>query len=207
MTLRPGTAHEVSAAGPPHWREVSAALASAFYDDPVWSWLLPDDATRISSLRRFFGIEARHIVLQHGRSLAGKDGDEILGAALVLPPGRWRTPLRVQALHAPGYARVFGRRLPRALGVLAQMERRHPSRPHSYLAYVGVAASAQERGLGTALLTPMLDRCDRERLPAYLEASSPASARLYARLGFTTIEEIRPLGAPPIQLMSREPAA
>jgi GNAT superfamily N-acetyltransferase len=84
-------------------------------------------------------------------------------------------------------------------------ERRHPRQRHYYLPYIGVRPAAQGRGLGTALLQPVLERCDRERLPAYLEASSPDNARLYRRLGFTTLETIRPLGSPPIELMIRNP--
>ncbi len=197
--------HTVSSAPHAHWREVSKALAAAFCDDPVMGWLLPDDARRAAALWRFFGIETRQIVLAHGQSVACADGGRTLGAALVLPPGRWRTPLSVQALYGPRYLQVFGRRLPHALGVLTQMERRHPRGDHYYLPYIGVVAAAQGRGMGAALLGPVLERCDREGMPAYLEASSPRSARLYERLGFTTTEKIRPLGSPPLELMWREP--
>jgi len=196
----------VAAVGPERWREVTAVLAAAFHDDPVFRWLIPDDARRRPALERFFAIEARDVALAHGRSLAGSDErDGLVGAALVLPPGRWRMPLRVQAAHAPAWVRIFGRRLPHALGLLTRLEQRHPREPHAYLAYVGVVAAAQGRGVGTALLAPLLDRCDRERLPAYLEASNPRSASLYERLGFETTATIRPLGAPPIRLMSRTP--
>jgi GNAT superfamily N-acetyltransferase len=196
----------VAAVGLERWREVTAVLATAFHDDPVFRWLLPDDAKRGAALQRFFAIETREIALGHGRSLVhGDDRGDPIGTALVLPPDRWRTPLRVQATQSASYVRIFGRRLPHALGVLTHMERRHPRDPHWYLPYIGVVAAAQGRGVGTALLAPILDRCDQEGLPAYLEASNPRCARLYARLGFATTETIRPLGAPPIQLMSRDP--
>jgi ribosomal protein S18 acetylase RimI-like enzyme len=203
MSLTAGQGIET--ADPVRWREVSAALAEAFCDDPVLSWLLPDAATRGSALRRFFAIETRHIALPHRQSTTTAGTAEVAGAALVLPPGQWRTPVRVQVLHAAGYLRVFRGRLPRALGTLTVLERRHPRQRHYYLAYIGVRPAAQGRGLGTALLQPMLERCDRERLPAYLEASSPDNARLYRRLGFTTLEIIRSLGSPPIELMIRNP--
>ena len=203
MSLTAG--HGIGTAEPARWRELSAALAEAFHDDPVFSWLLPDGATRTAALRRFFAIETRHIALRHRQSTTTAGTGEAAGAALILPPGQWRTPVRVQALHAPGYQRAFGRQLPRALGTLTILERRHPRHRHYYLAYIGVRPSAQGRGLGTALLQPLLDRCDREQLPAYLEASSPGNARLYRRLGFTTREIIRPLGSPPIELMIRNP--
>jgi ribosomal protein S18 acetylase RimI-like enzyme len=102
---------------------------------------------------------------------------------------------------------VFGRRLPHALGMITSLERHHPRADHYYLPYIGVAPTAQGHGLGTALLRPILDRCDRDGVPAYLEASNPRCARLYERLGFPTTATIRPLRAPPIQLMWREPGA
>lgn len=184
------------------WPAVSRILAAAFANDPVFGWLIADDASRRERLERYFAIEARDIALAHGWSEAAGEG-----VALVLPPGEWRTPLRVQALRAPAYGAVFGRRLPRALGVLTQMERRHPREAHVYFPYIGVAPVAQGRGLGAALMRPVLERCDREGLPAYLEASNPRCVHLYERLGFVGDEEIRPLGSPPIRLMRREPAA
>jgi len=53
---------------------------------------------------------------------------------------------------------------------------------------------------------PVLSRCDRERRPAYLEASSTRSRDLYARHGFAVEEEIRlPGDGPPMWRMWREP--
>jgi GNAT superfamily N-acetyltransferase len=199
--------HDIRIADPTQWPELSATLAEVFYDDPVFGWLLPDKTDRIAALRRFFVIETRHIALGHRYSTTTAAASGADGAALILPPGHWRTPLRVQAVHASGYLRIFRRRLPRALGVLTALERRHPRQPHYYLPYIGVRPHAQGQGLGTALLAPLLQRCDREALPVYLEATSPDNARLYRRLGFTTRETLRPLGSPPIELMIRNPPA
>ena len=71
---------------------------------------------------------------------------------------------------------------------------------------LGVATRCQGQGLGTALLRPTLDRCDREGLPAYLEASSQRSAALYERLGFVHLGEGRIPGGPPFWPMRRPPA-
>jgi GNAT superfamily N-acetyltransferase len=185
------------------WPEVSTALAEAFQNDPIFTWLIPSADARAVALQRFFELEARHIALPHGTSISVTAPDRTLGAALVLPPGEWRMPIRAQARHAPEFVRIFGRRLPLALGLLATIERRHPRYPHHYLAYLGVTPSAQGCGAGTALLRAMLERSDAEGLPAYLEASSPDNARLYRRMGFETQDVVRPFGAPPMELMLR----
>jgi GNAT superfamily N-acetyltransferase len=202
-----GVGHEVVPAARHRWREVSDALAAAFTDDPVFRWLLPHDDSRPRALRRFFAIEARRIVLKLDQSVLAADRRQVAGAALVLPPGQWRTPLSVTGLFGPRYTQIFGARLPRALRVLNGLERQHLRPPHVYFPYIGVVPDAQGQGLGTALMTPVLQRCDRDGIPAYLEASNPSCARLYERLGFVGFEEITPAGSPPIRLMLREPAA
>jgi RimJ/RimL family protein N-acetyltransferase len=50
---------------------------------------------------------------------------------------------------------------------------------------IAISKEVQGQGVGTALINSVLDRCDREGLPAYLEASSERSRALYERLGFT----------------------
>jgi GNAT superfamily N-acetyltransferase len=187
------------------WPELSAALAEAFQDDPVMSWLLPDAGRRAAALRRFFALETRYVALPHASSVAAAGEEGTLGAALVLPPGRWRMPLSAQATHAPEFLRIFRGRLPHALGLLSAIERRHPRHPHYYLAYIGVTPAAQGLGVGTRMLESIAQRCDRERVPAYLEASTPRNAELYRRMGFEGIEVITPFGAPPMELMIREP--
>jgi GNAT superfamily N-acetyltransferase len=65
----------------------------------------------------------------------------------------------------------------------------------------------QGRGIGSAMMFPVLSRCDAEGVPAYLEASSPRNRGLYERHGFEVSEEfeIGP-GAPPLWRMWRSPA-
>jgi hypothetical protein len=48
-------------------------------------------------------------------------------------------------------------------------------------------------------------RCDRDGLPAYLEATTPRSVGLYRRHGFEVVTEIRVGSAPPIFPMVRRP--
>jgi GNAT superfamily N-acetyltransferase len=177
-------------------------LAAAFHDDPVLGWLMPDEGTRAARLRRFFAVELRAVGLARGTVWCD---DELTGAVITTPPGRWRLPLAVQVRHGPAFARAFGARLPHATILLARMEHRHLREPHHYLAYIGVVPEAQGRGLGASLMAPTLARCDAEGLPAYLEASSPRNAALYERLGFRALGELTLGSSPPLVLMRRAP--
>jgi GNAT superfamily N-acetyltransferase len=176
-------------------------LAEAFYDDPIIGWLMPDSGKRQARLRRFFGIELRHMVLPRGEAWTTSD---LSGAALILPPDTWRVPPHATLLEGG----VFGVHLLKAARLGAKMEWRHARdvhEPHYYVRDVGVLPSMQGRGLGGALMRPTIERCDQERLPAYLEASSARSAALYERLGFQLIEELRVADSPPLRLMLRPP--
>lgn len=173
-------------------------LADAFYEDPIFSWMMPQDRSRVTRLRRFFAIQLRHVGLPRGRVWTSSD---LVGASLSTPPGAWRVPPLAALLQGA----TFGVCLPRAARLLGAVESRHPRQPHYYFADVGVLPGMQGQGVGSALMGPTLERCDREGLPAYLEASSERSAALYERLGFRVTRELRVAGSPPLRLMLRPP--
>lgn len=177
---------------------LAGALARAFHEDPIFGWLMPDEGRREPRLRRYFALQLRHMALSRGRvwTTSGLEG-----AALTMPPGRWRVPPLASLLQGG----CFGVRVARAARMLAVVEARHLREPHYYFADIGVVPELQGRGLGSALMAPTLERCDRERLPAYLEASSERSAALYERLGFELTEVLRVGASPPLRLMVRAP--
>ena len=68
----------------------------------------------------------------------------------------------------------MGRNVSRGMTAVQTMEKRHPKEPaHYYLPVLGVEPEFQGRGFGSALLQPVLARCDRDRVGAY---SSPRNA-------------------------------
>ena len=111
------------------------------------------------------------------------------------------------ARHPAGGQRLRGppRRGPRGWEPRWSGATAHVREPHYYVRDIGVHPDMQGRGLGSALLRPTLERCDREGLPAYLEASSERNAALYERLGFQLTRELRVGGSPPLRLMLRPP--
>lgn len=196
-------ADEVRKASGAETGAIARTLARAFESDPVFGWVLPKSERRAAVLDPAFALFLRRIWLELGETYTSGDAD---GAAIWHPPGHWRQSLGEQLRLLPGFARVWGRSTPRALRGLTALERGHPSEPHFYLAVMGVAPGRQGRGLGSKLMHPVLSRCDEERIPAYLEASTPRNRALYERHGFVTTSEDRiARGAPPVWRMWRDP--
>jgi len=102
-------------------------------------------------------------------------------------------------------ATVSGSKRDDVFALMAEMGRYHPSEPHWYLPLIGVDPSYHRRGMGTGLMRRGLERCNREGMPAYLEASSNASRRLYERFGFQVLGTIQAAASPPLYPMVRQP--
>jgi GNAT superfamily N-acetyltransferase len=180
---------------------LAQALARAFYEDPVFEWLFPDDAERLGRSERGFAFYLRRVYLPHNECYTT---DDVVGGALWLPPDTWHLGPLGQLRLLPGMLAALGGRLPQVLRAISTVESNHPHESHYYLPFVGVEPSAQGRGIGTALMRPILDRCDQQGIPAYLEATTPRNRACYLRQDFAVTEEFRfPKGGPPSWRMWR----
>jgi ribosomal protein S18 acetylase RimI-like enzyme len=74
-----------------------------------------------------------------------------------------------------------------------------------YLSVLGTDPAAQGRGIGSALLAPVLRQCDEDGVPAYLESSKERNVAFYARHGFRVREELALPRGPQMWLMWRDP--
>jgi GNAT superfamily N-acetyltransferase len=179
---------------------LAPVLARAFAGDPFMSWMLRKD-NRLAALRRYFEVNFR-IVLPHRATLTLPDRS---GAALWVPPNRWKMDLWQEVTLAPSLVAAFGiwhtLDVARAVRIISS---HHPHEPHWYLFVLGVDPPMQGRGLGSTLMAPILDRCDREGLPAYLETGLRRNIPFYERHGFRVLSELTILDAPPLWPMWRE---
>lgn len=193
----------IRAAREDEYERVASAIARAFYDDPVLSWFFPDDSRRMEQLKQLFGYFGRKVWFPHELTYTTEG---VVGGAVWMPPEQWRVGIFEQLRMMPGFVSSVGiRDLPRALRGFNLMESEHPDDRHYYLPVVGVEPKWQGKGIGTALLQPMLERCDRERVAAYLEATSPKNRSCYERVGFEVADQFSFPKGPPMWPMRREP--
>jgi GNAT superfamily N-acetyltransferase len=189
-TLRPRKATAVDVP------EVAETLALAFYDDPVVMWCIDDGTRRRELLPGFFGAVARsYVVYEETYSVDGG-----VSAAVWAPPGAEDDEELPTVL-----GEVVEEYAGRLFEILGLMEEKHPAEPHYYLFLLGTRPEWQGRGLGSSLMAPVLERCDRDGVPAYLEATSERNKQLYLRHGFEVVGEIPLPDGPAMWPMWRSP--
>ncbi len=179
---------------------VVETLSTAFDEVPIFRWFFPDDERRAAILPAFFAAvcEAH---LSWGEIHRSADG---LAAAVWVPPGA-EMPAEVSATLGDRLGGILGEEAATKMADLRPLIRaHHPDGPHWFLNFLAVRPEAQGRGYGTALLRPMLDRCDAEGVPAYLDATSEANKRLYERERFVVVQEVTLRDSPPLWCMVRE---
>ena len=186
--------------------KVAASLASAFSEDPLFAWMSgagPNQSIE-PKMRVLFNAFLK-LDLPRGDHLVFTDEDGI-GAAIWKHPNRWKMPAGDMVRALPGMLRSLGTKAPRMMGAITAIEKVHPKEEHYYLEVLGTHQDKQSKGVGSAVIRHMLDRCDAEGMPAYLESSNPRNIPFYARHGFEpTGEIVVGKGAPTVTAMWRNP--
>lgn len=193
--IRRGTEDDVTA--------LARMLARAFRDDPVVVWACRSSAARPTVLAAINDARLRQLLAHEEVWVA----PGAASAALWIPPGRGHTGIVQSAAMARSLLRPrLAACLPRLALGLACMQRQQPRDPHHwYLSRLATDPDAQGRGLGSAVLQPVLERCDGEGVGAYLETAVERNLGFYARHGFRVSDEVRLPRGPTIWSMWREP--
>jgi ribosomal protein S18 acetylase RimI-like enzyme len=188
----------IRALGPDETERGIAPVVAAFAADPIVKWFYPET-------QRYAQFGARLVKSFAGRAFGHRTAFSVEGyaaTALWLPPG---VPIDEEAMGALVEESLTTEEIEQKGPFLEQQLAAHPHDPHWYLPMIGVDPAHQGRGLGSALLEYSLEVVDRDRIFAYLEATSARSRALYERFGFEAISVIQAGDSPPMWPMVRQP--
>lgn len=166
----------------------SATLARAFHDDPLMIYAIPDAAERVRLLPDMYARMIRF------GTLAGEvyvTAGALDGVALWLPPNAKWTRENIEASGMHETANLIGndayQRYREVVG--REWNARERDMPGScwYLFILGVEPKRQRRGLGRALMRPILERADSAHVACYLETENERNVAFYLKQGFELI--------------------
>ena len=189
-------------------KKAASKLAAAFFNYPMFTFYFPDPQRRA----RYLPWYLRNVL-----NCAFRYGDvyttpEVSGVIFTLPPGHtkislWEyvqngfllTPL---LLGLQNYKRSMdcedfvGRTQTRLM----------QDRPHYYLWGLAVDPARKSKGIGTALMQPVLEKADADKMPIYLETHDERTVGDSQRYSFELIHTVNiPKYDLPIWCMLREP--
>ena len=191
----------ISRVSPEDAGPVAAAIARGFQDNEIWEWMVPDDRRRARLLQRYYEFLIRRVYIPRGEAWATED---MRGGALWNGPTHHGLRPLEQVREALIMAAGGLGALRRGARYDAIVSKHHPKEPHYYLLTLSIDPAAQRHGQGSALMAPLIERCDAEAVPAFLETQREANVPFYGRFGFLLTERVEIPDGPPVWLMWRE---
>jgi len=168
------------------------AMADAFAEDPLWLKIFEGESDVPRKRQACFEVPIRHC-LRYGAAYATSKALEGIAAFVpgelgdmslwrMLRSGAWSCGMRMGA--AAGGRLADLRVLSRDRAQISSV------RPLTYLLLLGVRKAHRGRGLGGVLLRALIEDCERQGLPIYLETETEENVRLYERFGFELIRRV-----------------
>jgi GNAT superfamily N-acetyltransferase len=183
---------------------ILGALERSLADDPFVLWLARG---RPRAIRAYLRLMLDRIALPKGAVFVAEVEDRIVAAALWAPPRTFELSAGESLLLLPTMLAVIGPfRFGRVASILDQVDRARAPEPRWLLTLLGTVPEQRRRGIGGAVLAPVLARCDADRVAAVCETSEPRNLPFYRRLGFeVSVERMLGPGGPRSWTLSRQP--
>ena len=194
-------------------RAASEVAAKAFEDDPVLSYLTPEDRRSRLQALNWLTDKVLDYCGTHNHIYTTSD---VRGVAAWLPPHQSSSDA-LQLLREIAQLQLYAlpfkcgwNRLWRWLVFLSVTEQAHQQemedRPHWYLALMVVNPNSQGQGIGSALLQPVLSQASQEGLPCYLITFTERAVRFYQKNGFAVVKNRKFFrGSLPFWTLKRNP--
>ncbi len=179
-------------------------MIEAFWDDPEMNFLCRGDRKK----REAFFLSFRNIFLKsmfHSQVFTTEDKKAV--ACWVPPLQKQKSTWRSQTHLRDMLKSVEKTTIQKNILRLKYLLRRNIPSDRYYLSTLAVSPSSQGKGMGSKILEPMLNFCDQENIPAYLNTSKEINLKFYKKHSFEVVKEYRVNKDLNIWFMERPPTS
>jgi len=169
----------------------AASLAKAFMNDPLQNYAFPDEQERKERSPAHFkaGVEYG---MKFGEVYTTTYGE---GAVVCLPPNATDiTPEKAEEGGLNRLPQLLGEeqanRFFSVLDFIGTYHNQDVPEPHWYVMILGVDPVHHGKGLGKALLEPVMKKAGANGQPVYLETAQPNNVPFYEKQGFRVLREV-----------------
>lgn len=156
-------------------------LSQAFDDNKSVNYVVKQDGRRVERIKTL--VEYSFNVCNAFGEVWISDDEQ--ACALILFPDKKRTSLRTLIWDAKlAFSSIGIDRVNAVLKREAMIKSNHPKEPIAYLWFIGVNPLRQNKGIGTAFIKEVIERCGKEKRPIYLETSVERNLPFYGKFGF-----------------------
>jgi len=161
-------------------RNIVEILSNSFYDNQSVNYIIAHRHNK-EEIMALMDYSFEQCFL-HGNVYLSNDKN---ACALILYPQKKRFSLKTTWLDIRLIFKSIGLfRILKALNRESAIKKLQPKIDMSYLWFIGVQPSVQHTGIGTKLLTEIIQEADSKKLPTYLETSTLHNLPWYERFGF-----------------------
>ncbi len=168
-------------------KEVTELLTNSFLTNRSVCWVIGDYKRRKKRVRQLIDYAFRMSLCQNGilKTFDNK------AAAIMMYPHSQNYRLRHMLLDLKLGLKVIGiRRVMKVLKREEIIKKHHPDDNYLYLWFLGVENQLQRKGLGSHMLEEIHRVADKQKLPIYLETSTPENLPFYKKNGYEVYHEM-----------------
>lgn len=168
-------------------KSVVSILTASFADNKSVNYIIKQDRKRMYRISKLMEYSFDYC-FWFGEILLS---DDKKACALIIFPDKKKTTVKSVAADIKLIAGCTGLiNAKKAMRREATIKKIHPSQSFSYLWFIAVSPSEQNKGAGTVLLKQILEKSKAEGRPVILETSTERNLPWYMKHGFTIYKEL-----------------
>lgn len=170
-----------------HKSHVIEILSNSFEDNQSVNYIVKQDSKRKERIRALMDYSFEICYMFGAVYLS----DDKKGCALVLYPDQKKFSIKSTLLDVQLLLNAIGlTRAGKAMSRESAIKSNYPKQPIYYLWFLGVLNSDQNKGIGSQLLSEIIQDSEKQQKPIYLETSTLKNLPWYKKFGFTIYKEL-----------------